>query len=170
MPFVLDASIAACWAFDDENNTVATLALEQMRTDQARVPAVWWFEIRNTLVVNERRKRLTEVDTVAFLRGLARLGVTIDRSPVEADVLMLARRHRLTVYDAAYLELARREGLALATPDSALAAAARAESIVLLEDDAGSKAQSLSVILCAGHNRRQGGVLCQAKRRSWSAR
>jgi hypothetical protein len=52
-------------------------------------------------VVNERRGRLTESDTAAFLRSLARLGVTVDRSPVEADVLTLARRHRLIVYDAA---------------------------------------------------------------------
>jgi predicted nucleic acid-binding protein len=72
-------------------------------------------------------RRLTESDTAAFLRSLARLGVTVDRSPVEADVLTLARRHRLTVYDAAYLELARRDGMPLATLDTALATAARAE-------------------------------------------
>ena len=127
MPFVLDASVAACWAFDDEDHPVAALALERVRTDEARVPSLWWFEVRNTLIVNERRGRLTENDTAAFLRGLARLGVTVDRSPVEADVLTLARRHRLTVYDAAYLELARRDGVPLATLDTALATAARAE-------------------------------------------
>ena len=125
MPFVLDASIAACWAFEDEDHPVAALALERIRTDEARVPSLWWFEVRNTLIVNERRRRLTESDTAAFLRGLARLGVTVDRSPEEADVLTLARRHRLTVYDAAYLELARREGVPLATLDTDLATAAR---------------------------------------------
>jgi predicted nucleic acid-binding protein len=132
MPFVLDASIAACWAFDDEDHPVAALALERIRTDEACVPSLWWFEVRNTLIVNERRKRLTESDTVAFLRGIARLGVLVDRSPEEADVLTLARRYRLTVYDAAYLELARREGVALATLDRDLAAAARAENVALL--------------------------------------
>ncbi len=71
MPFVLDASIAACWAFDDEDHPTAALALERIRTDEAFVPALWWFEIRNTLVVNERRKRLSESDTAAFLRGIA---------------------------------------------------------------------------------------------------
>jgi hypothetical protein len=55
MPFVLDASIAACWAFDDEDHPVAALALERIRTDAARVPSLWWFELRNTLIVNERR-------------------------------------------------------------------------------------------------------------------
>jgi predicted nucleic acid-binding protein len=132
MPFVLDASVAAFWAFEDEDHPVAALALERVRTDEARVPSLWWFEVRNTLIVNERRGRLTESDTAAFLRGLARLNVTVDRSPDEADVLMLARRRQLTVYDAAYLELARRERLPLATLEAALATAARAERAPLL--------------------------------------
>jgi hypothetical protein len=71
--FVLDASIAACWAFDDEDHPVAALALERVRTDEARVPSLWWFEVRNTLIVSERRGRLTESDTATFLHGLARL-------------------------------------------------------------------------------------------------
>jgi predicted nucleic acid-binding protein len=132
MPFVLDASVAACWAFEDEDHPVAALALERVRADEACVPSLWWFEVRNTLIVNERRGRLTESDTTAFLRALARLNIAVDRSPEEADVLMLARRRQLTVYDAAYLELARREGVPLATLDTALAAAARAERAPLL--------------------------------------
>ena len=132
MPFVLDASVAACWAFEDEDHPVAALALERVRADEARVPSLWWFEVRNTLIVNERRGRLTESDTTAFLRALARLNIAVDRSPDEADVLVLARRRRLTVYDAAYLELARRKGVPLATLDTALAAAARAERAPLL--------------------------------------
>jgi predicted nucleic acid-binding protein len=133
MPFVLDASIAACWAFEDEDHPVAAAALDRVRSDEARVPSLWWFEVRNTLMVNERRGRMTENDTAAFLRGLARLGVTVDRSIEEADILALARRHRLTVYDAAYLELARRDDVLLATLDRELATAARAEGISLLE-------------------------------------
>jgi hypothetical protein len=66
MPFVLDASIAACRAFEDQNHPAAALALER-------------FEVRNTLIVNERRGRLSEADTAIFLRGLSRLGVTIHR-------------------------------------------------------------------------------------------
>jgi predicted nucleic acid-binding protein len=132
MPFVLDASVAACWAFEDEDHPVAALALERVRADEACVPSLWWFEVRNTLIVNEQRGRLTESDTTAFLCALARLNIAVDRSPDKADVLMLARRRRLTVYDAAYLELARREGVPLATLDTALAAAARAERAPLL--------------------------------------
>jgi predicted nucleic acid-binding protein len=134
MPFVLDASIAACWAFDGEDHPAAALALERIRTDAARVPALWWFEVRNTLIVNERRGRLTEADTAAFLRGLARLAVTVDRSPAEAEVLALSRRLRLTVYAASYLELAGREGVPLATLDTELIRAARAENLTLLGD------------------------------------
>jgi predicted nucleic acid-binding protein len=105
-------------------------ALERVRTDAALVPSLWWFEVRNTLIVSERRGRLTESDTVTFLHGLAHLRATVDRSPEEeADVLSLARHRGLTIYDAAYLGLARREGAPLATLDAALAAAARAERV-----------------------------------------
>jgi predicted nucleic acid-binding protein len=132
MPFVLDASIAACWAFDDEDHPVATLTLDRIRTDEARVPSLWWFEVRNTLIANERRGQLTEANVPAFLRGLSRLGVTVDREPEEGCVLMLARRHRLTVYDASYLELANRESLPLATLDADIATAARRERLQLI--------------------------------------
>ncbi len=134
MPFVIDASIAACWAFEDEDHPTATIALERIRTDVARAPSLWWFEVRNTLIVNERRGRLTEADSAAFLRGLARLGVTVDRTPDEGSVLTLARQQRLSVYDAAYLELAQRDGVPLATLDGALADAARATNVPLIGD------------------------------------
>lgn len=132
MPFVIDASIAACWAFRDEDHPHADLALSRLRTDEALVPSLWWFEVRNILVVNERRKRLKEVDTAVFLRDLGRLPVIVDGSPDESEVLRLARRHRLSVYDAAYLELAQRSGVDLATLDRELALAARAEAVSLV--------------------------------------
>ncbi|MDB5395681.1 MAG: PilT protein [Rhodospirillales bacterium] len=128
MAFVIDASIAACRSFQDEDHPTATLALDRIRADEACAPSLWWFELRNTLTTSERRGRFTEGDTATFLRGLARLGVSIDRSPDEAAVMALARQHRLTVYDAAYLELAQREGVPLA----ALADAARAVQVPLL--------------------------------------
>lgn len=131
MPFVLDASIAASWAFRDEEHPEARQALARLRTDEARAPALWWFEVRNTLVVNERRGRLREGDTAAFLRDLACLPIGLDHAPDEAAVLALARQHRLTVYDAAYLELARREGLPLASLDGALRGAAAACGVAL---------------------------------------
>jgi predicted nucleic acid-binding protein len=132
MAFVLDASVAAVWAFDDEDHPVAALALDRIGDGGADAPSLWWFEIRNTVIVNERRKRLTESQTTIFLRALARLPVRIDHAPAEAAVLALARRHGLTVYDAAYLELAQRLGLPLATLDTDLVQAAHAEAIPLL--------------------------------------
>jgi predicted nucleic acid-binding protein len=132
MPFVLDASVTAYWAFEDEDDVRAEIALERLNEDEAFAPTLWWFEIRNTLLMNERRGRKTVAQTASFLSQLARLSITIDRTPHEADVLALARRHRLTVYDAAYLELARRRGDPLATLDQELATAAAAENVPLI--------------------------------------
>ena len=132
MRFVVDASIAGAWAFEDEGNADAALALERVESGSALVPGHWWFELRNALLVNERRGRITEAGTSRFLRDLARLPITVDRSPDENALLALARRHKLTVYDAAYLELARREGLPLASLDGELRAAAPSEGVPLL--------------------------------------
>jgi predicted nucleic acid-binding protein len=132
MSFVLDASVAVAWAFADEDHPVAAAALALIRNDEGCVPSLWWFEIRNVLIVNERRGRLRESDTALFLRNLARLPIVVDRAPEEAAVLTLARRHGLTVYDASYLELAARHAAPLATLDTTLAQAAQRENIALI--------------------------------------
>jgi predicted nucleic acid-binding protein len=132
MPFVVDASIAACWAFPDEQDPRADAALARIRIEDAVVPSLWWFEICNILVVNERRKRITESGTNSFLRELDRLRIRVDREPEESTVLRLARAHRLSVYDASYLELALREAIPVATLDNELAAAAIAEGTDLI--------------------------------------
>jgi predicted nucleic acid-binding protein len=132
MSFVLDASIAACWAFPDEQDPRADAALTRIRTEDAVVPSLWWFEVRNILVVNERRKRITESGTNSFLRELVRLRIRVDREPEEGVVLRLARAHLLSVYDASYLELALREAIPVATLDGKLAAAAIAEGTALI--------------------------------------
>lgn len=142
MAFVLDASITACWAFQDEDHPDAGLAFHQMRTEEAVVPCLWWFEVRNILVVNERRRRITESDTAAFLLDLSRLRLRIDQLPEGDAVLRLARTHRLSVYDAAYLELAQREGLPLATLDADLRRAAADEGVALLSRAGGFSAPS----------------------------
>ena len=132
MAFVLDASVTACWAFQDEDHPDASLAFLRIRTEEAVVPSLWWFEVRNILIVNERRRRIAESDTAAFLLSLSRLRIRVDRVPDEGAVLRLARAHRLSVYDAAYLELAQREGLPLATLDADLRRAAAGEGVALL--------------------------------------
>src|SRR5205823_3956423 len=131
MPFVLDASIAHAWAFKEISET-ADIAQARLEADTAWVPSLWWFELRNGLVMAERRGRITEQETAQFLRRVANFAPIIDPLPDEAAVMTLARRHRLTVYDAAYLELALREGVPLATLDGPLTDAARAEGVELI--------------------------------------
>ena len=131
LAFVIDTSVVIAWAFK-EQHAITEHALARIQAEAAIVPALWWYELRNVLVLGERRGRLTELETARFLRDISRLAITIDSSPDEAQVLTLARRHRLTVYDAAYLELAGREALPLATLDEELAAAARAEQVALI--------------------------------------
>jgi predicted nucleic acid-binding protein len=97
-------------ALQDEEDPRADAAFARIKAEEAVVSSLWWFEIRNILVVNERRKRIAESDTAIFLRDLAGLRIRVDREPQESVVLRLARTHRLSVYDASYLELALREG------------------------------------------------------------
>jgi predicted nucleic acid-binding protein len=132
MAFVLDASITACWAFADEDHPEASAAFDRIRREDALVPSLWWFEVRNILIVNERRRRIAQAEVTSFLLNLSRLAVRVDRSPQEDGVLRLARTHRLSVYDAAYLELAQREGVPLATLDNDLRKAAAAEGVALV--------------------------------------
>lgn len=129
MPFVLDASAAATWCLPDEQAHTADRAFDRLTTDEAVVPQLWWFEIRNVLIISERRGRLTADDTTAFLRDLGRLPIRVDASPGERLVIALARTHGLTVYDAAYLELAVRLDAPVASMDRALNAAARSEGV-----------------------------------------
>jgi predicted nucleic acid-binding protein len=133
MAFVPDASVSACWAFADEDHPIADAAFSSLQTEAAVVPALWWFEVRNILIVNERRGRINEQETDFFLRALAVFRIRIDREPEQAGVLRMARTQGLSVYDAAYLELAHREKLPLATLDRRLAEAARLVGVQLFE-------------------------------------
>jgi predicted nucleic acid-binding protein len=132
MAFVLDASVVACWALEDEGDPTADLALTMAESDGAVSPALFWFEIRNILVVNERRGRIRPDETLRFLDYIGGLRHRIDNSPDGLRALQMARARRLTFYDAAYLELAQRLGLPLATLDRELADAARGEGVPLL--------------------------------------
>jgi predicted nucleic acid-binding protein len=132
MAFVIDASVTACWAFDDEDHPDARLAFSRLRAEEAVIPGLWELEIRNILLVNERRGRISESDSAVFLRALSKLRLRVDDTPDYEMVLRLARKHRLSAYDAAYLELATRTGLPVATLDGALRTAARAEGTRLV--------------------------------------
>jgi predicted nucleic acid-binding protein len=129
MSFVLDASVTMAWSFDDENHPFAALALSRMAGEGAAVPWLWWFEVRNALAISERKGRGTEERTTAVLRHLAELPISIDTDPDEAGIFLLTRKHGLTFYDAAYLELARRRRIPLATLARELEAAALKELV-----------------------------------------
>lgn len=131
MPLVLDASIAASWHFD-EGSAGADAILDSLAEDSARVPLIWWFEIRNVVVLGERSGRATKEQTAAFLELLSRLPINLADIPDEARLIDLSRKHRLTFYDAAYLELAQREAIGLATLDKELVKAAGLEGVPLV--------------------------------------
>ena len=131
MPFVVDASVAASWAFEEQHPD-ADRAFQRLKSDISLAPRLFWFEIRNLLLMDERRTHRRAGDTEAFLAVLDRIPIRFDDSPDEKEILALARKHRLSVYDTAYLELARRHRVPLSTLDGDLIRAARAERVSLL--------------------------------------
>ena len=136
MSFVLDSSIALSWCFEDERTPATRALLVRVGVAGACAPALWPLEVLNALAMAERRSRI-DAERRQRLAGFLRdLPVTIDEetaSQAWAVTSQLAARFRLTVYDAAYLELAQRRGLPLATLDQELRAAAAALGVTLLD-------------------------------------
>jgi len=132
VPLVLDASIVACWFFGDEQDARADAAWTRLQNDRGIVPLHWWFEVRNVCLLGERRGRATEAQADEFLQELPNFAIDFDSLPGHEAVVALVRRHRLTFYDAAYLELAQREAIPLATLDKELVKAALAEGVPLV--------------------------------------
>ena len=135
MPFVLDASVVGCWCFQDENDARADAAWDLLERDResALVPLQWWFEIRNVALHGERREASDRrLHALVSFGSCERFAIDYAALPDHAAVLTLARRHRLSFYDAVYLELAQREGLALATLDNELIKAAPPEGVRLI--------------------------------------
>jgi predicted nucleic acid-binding protein len=132
---VLDASIALAWCFDDEASPATEALLDQVKTHGAVVPTLWHLELGNVLLAAERRGRTIEGGIVVRLSLFARLPIEIDvetSGRAWRETLVLARAERLTLYDSAYLELAVRRGLPLATRDQDLAAAAKRVAVAIL--------------------------------------
>ncbi|HVS45572.1 MAG TPA: type II toxin-antitoxin system VapC family toxin, partial [Verrucomicrobiae bacterium] len=122
----VDASTVVSWVLDDETSVEANAAIESAVADGAYVPSNFITEVTHALLTAERRGRIDEVSTGVALAEILALPISIE-DPDPHTVLALARTHRLTGYDAAYLALAIRAHVPLATIDRALAAAARAE-------------------------------------------
>jgi predicted nucleic acid-binding protein len=125
------------WCFEDQS-TPYTDAVLQAVIDGAAivVPAIWKLEVVNTLVVAERRKKVTPAKSAVFLRDLQKFTITVDLEGLDwafSTVLDQARLHQRSAYDASYLELAKRRGLPLATRDQPLGKAAQEIGISLFQ-------------------------------------
>lgn len=132
MAFVVDASVTASWMLPDEENPLAEFVQSLLVDENAVAPFVWWFEVRNILLIAERRQRLTRSDADRLIATLNTYPISLDVEPGESDTLQIARDHALTYYDASYVELAKRRSLPLATLDGRMAAAARDAGINLV--------------------------------------
>ena len=135
MALVLDASVALSWLFADEFTPDTESLLHRVVDEKVVVPGHWKAEVANGALTGERRGRVSRERTSAWILQLADLDLESDRHGTDAAlsaILPLARSHRLTIYDALYLELAERRGMPLATFDADLAAAARSVGIEVL--------------------------------------
>jgi predicted nucleic acid-binding protein len=128
LSFVLDTSVTMAWLFEDETTRTTEAILDRLKSEEALVPTLWTYEVGNVLLMAERRKRITEAQGRRFTRLLESLPIRITDPQLNSlwsNAVVVAREHRLSVYDGTYLDLAMREGMPLATRDKALRKAAK---------------------------------------------
>jgi predicted nucleic acid-binding protein len=135
MTFVVDSSVALTWCFPEERTPATAALLDRVADFGAIVPSLWPLEVLNALMMGEKRKRIDFAKRHELIDWLRLLPITLDAETAAqawTTTNHLAQRHRLTLYDAAYLELAQRLDLPLATLDADLRAAANALGVPLL--------------------------------------
>jgi predicted nucleic acid-binding protein len=133
--FVIDCSVVMAWCFVDEADEYADSVLDMLASAETVAPSIWALEVANVLLVGERRNRLKEADSARFIELLRELDITADNETADhalREILSIGRVQGLSSYDAAYLELAMRHGLALATRDNALRRAAKKFGVRLI--------------------------------------
>jgi len=135
--FVVDASVALCWYFEDQTAAYTEAVFDSLATgNQALVPAIWPLEMVNALVVAWRQKSVTSEQLENFIADLKDLPVEIDSQGgdrVYSSILRMSCQYQLSSYDAAYLDLAACEGLPLATLDRNLRAAAKRLKVAIFD-------------------------------------
>ena len=132
MAVVIDASIAIAWCVRDRPGVVyADAAIDRRGLEGILAPDLFWHEVRSVLLVAERQGRIDAGTTEDHLKDLRGLFLQTDGNQDDGQIAALARRHRLSGYDAAYLETAMRRRAKLATLDRKLAAAAAREGASL---------------------------------------
>jgi predicted nucleic acid-binding protein len=132
---VVDCAAILAWALEEQTPETSLPVLERVASHGAIVPGIWPLEIGNALIIALRQRRLTSERFDKVLANIKELRIEMDKQTNHfafSRILSLARRHRLTTYDAAYLELAARSGLPLATYDRELAVAANDEGVLVL--------------------------------------
>lgn len=132
---VLDASLAMSWALPDEASTYSDAVLAKVAASGALVPGLWPHEMANGLLMAQKRGRYTTAQRMAFVEELLRLPIEVETSGARAILdgqATLAERYGLTAYDAAFLDLALRHGIALATQDKAMKAAADKAGVAIV--------------------------------------
>lgn len=133
--FVVDCSIAMAWLFHDEATPRTADLLNRLTKETALVPSWWFIEITNVLTLAERKGRITPVQSDAFIADLGKLGIERDDAAPDrafTHLLTLCRMHKLTSYDAIYLDLAVRSNLPLVTLDDDLRKTAKKLGVSLL--------------------------------------
>lgn len=136
MECVIDCSLALAWVLPDEASPRADRFLGQLQPESLfRVPALWWYELSNGLIVAQRRRRLADVDRRRALDLFRTLPIETDLelgAELSGRLQALAHRYTLSAYDAAYLDLAQKLDVGLATVDGSLEAAARKAGVRIL--------------------------------------
>ncbi len=134
--FVIDNSVIMAWCFKDETNQYADSVLDRLEDATGFVPSIWPLEVCNVLLVAERRKRIGEAGSTRFIALLTELPIVVEQESPERmlkEIFAIARKHKLSSYDASYLDLAMRKGLPLATLDNNLIAAARRSQVAIVK-------------------------------------
>lgn len=133
--FVLDGSVTIAWCFEGQASAYADSVMARLDRERATVPSIWALELANAMLIGERRKKISRAEIARCLQMVAGLPITIDENAAQTafgPILTLARDQNISAYDAAYLELAMREGIPLATRDEGLRTAARHAGVPLL--------------------------------------
>ncbi len=134
--FVIDNSVVMTWCFKDETSQYADYILDKLEDATGSVPSIWPLEVCNVLLVAERKKRIGEAGSARFIALITELPIIVDQEPPERmikEIFALARKHKLSSYDASYLDLAMRKGLPIATLDKSLLAAAKRSKVPILK-------------------------------------
>ena len=132
MAMVIDASVAAAWCFQDEEGSAeADELMSQVAAKGAVVPNLFWHEMRNILIVAERKNRIEPQAADDYLKRVRALPLVTDNSQDDSETMALSRQYSLSGYDAAYLETAKRRGMLLATFDGDLKQAASDENVAV---------------------------------------